>query len=303
MSLRITQNTIHRTQEAGLNASLQRLQQTQEHLTTGKKLLRPSDNPVDAVSAMRFRSERAALQQYGEQITDGLSRLRAADDALSEMSNPLHRIRTQTLAAMNGTLGPSQREAIATEIDQLRDGMLQQANSQYAGMSLFGGTSPRPNAFNPETGEFQGNELTVLRNITDAPGAAGQINVGVNGKAAFGTAFFGGDAGDSGDLKALTDAIRAGDMDGMRTGLDNIDKLRNSILDVQSTVGARSVRLADLEALNGRQDDATLGALSKVEDTDFQRSAMDLAIQSTAYQAALAASAKMIQPSLMDFLR
>lgn len=315
MSLRITQNSMNRTQLAGLNTSLSRLQGTQEQLTTGKRLNRPSDDPVGTVSALRFRDEQRQLQQFGENITDGIARLSALDNALSEVMKPIQTMRTKALAAMNGTLGQQERTAIAQEIRELRQTILQQANSQYAGQPLFGGTTPKDNAFDPATGEYLGNELPVNRNVTDAPGAAGQINVGVIGTKAFGTALADPDGADTWDpenpstaskqgaLLDLADAIENGKAEGMSKGLEGLDKLRDSILDVQSTVGARVSRLTGLETLNGKQDDASKIALSKVEDADFLKAAMDLSIQSNAYQAALSASAKVIQPSLMDFIR
>lgn len=298
-SLRITQNSMNRTQMAGLNTSLGRLQQTQEQLTTGKRLNRPSDDPVGTVSALRFRAEQSQLEQFGNNIADGLDRLSAADNTLTQTSHMTQRLRTQTLAALNDTMGPDQRRAIAAEVRELRAGLLQQANGKYADQPLFGGTSPSANAFDPATGVFQGNDLAVLRNINDSPGSAGQMNVGVSGTQAFGTALVAG----SGELDQLADAIEAGDTDAMKTGLVAVDALRNNILNVQATVGTRVNRLQSLVELNGRQDDASKIALSKVEDTDFQKAAMDLGVQSASYQAALAASAKVIQPSLMDFLR
>lgn len=298
-SLRITQNAMNRTQMAGLNTSLARLQQTQEHLTTGKRLNRPSDDPVGTVSALRFRSEQRQLEQFGENITDGLSRLTSADDALTQTMPMVQRMRTQVLAAMNETNGPEQRKAYASEIRELRAAILQQANSSYAGQPLFGGTTPGDYAFDPTTGQFVGNSLPMLRNVTTAPGEAGQIDVGVKGGEIFGTAL----VASTGELDALAQAIEDGDREGMAKGLEDIDSLFRSVSENQATVGARSVRLAGLEDLNGRQDDASKIALSKVEDADFLKAAMDLSIQSNAYQAALSASAKIIQPSLMDFLR
>ncbi len=316
-SLRITQNAMNRTQMAGLNTSLARLQTTQEHLTTGKRLNRPSDDPVGTVSAMRFRAEQRELEQFGENVTDGLARLTAADDALTQTMPMVHNMRTKTLAAMNGTLGTQERAAIAAEIREMRAGILQQANSQYAGQPLFGGTTPLPNAFDASTGEFLGNSIAVLRNVTQAPGAAGQVDVGVKGGEIFGTALQAptpppvpvvdpppaSSLVAPGSIELLARAIESGDATAMNQGLQDLDNLRDSILDVQATVGARSVRLKGLEELNGRQDDASKIALSKVEDADFLKAAMDLSIQSNAYQAALSASAKIIQPSLMDFLR
>lgn len=301
MSLRITQNSINRTQLAGLNQSLSRLQGTQEQLTTGKRLNRPSDDPVGTVQALRFRSEQSQLAQFGANITDGLDRLSTADNALTETMGMVQRIRTQALSAMNGTLGPNERKAIAAEIKELRSGLLQQANAQYAGQPLFGGTTPNDLAFDPDTGAYQGNTLPVLRQISDSPGNAGQMNVGVNGQAAFGTALVKG----TGELDQLAEEIAKDKPDPTRLNVlfGKVDELRDNILNVQATVGTRVNRLQGLEQLNGKQDDASKIALSKVEDADFLKAAMDLSIQSNAYQAALSASAKIIQPSLMDFIR
>ena len=299
MSLRITQNAMNRTQLMGLNTSLNRLQGTQEQLTTGKRLNRPSDDPVGTVSAMRFRAEQRQLEQMGENITDGRARLTTADDALTQTMHMVQRMRQQTVAALNGTNGQQQRDAYAAEISELRDGVIQQANAQYAGQPVFGGTTPGSHAYDPSTGAFRGNDMPVLRQVAQSSGEAGQINVGVSGQAAFGDAL---DKTD-GTIAKLAEAIRTGDRAGMEQGLKDLDSLTDSILDVQSTVGARSVRLQRMEDLNGRQDDASRIALSKVEDTDFLKAAMDLSIQSNAYQAALSASAKIIQPSLVDFIR
>lgn len=298
MSLRITQNAMNRTQMMGLNTSLDRLQGTQEQLTTGKRLNRPSDDPVGTVSAMRFRAEQRQLEQMGENITDGRARLTQADDALTQTMPMVHKIRQIAVAALNGTNGSGQLSAYAAEVKELRDGILQQANTQYAGIPVFGGTTPNQNAYDDQ-GTFIGNELPVLRQVAQSPGEAGQVDVGVVGTKAFGNALNKTD----GTLAKLVQAIEDGDQDAMRQGLVDIDSLKDSILDVQTTVGARSVRLAGLEQLNGKQDDASRIALSKVEDTDFLKAAMDLQIQSNAYQAALSASAKIIQPSLMDFIR
>ncbi|MBO3143415.1 flagellar hook-associated protein FlgL [Dermatophilus congolensis] len=297
-SLRITQNSMNRTQMMGLNTSLSRLQGTQEQLTTGKRLNRPSDDPVGTVQALRFRSEQSQLAQFGANITDGLSRLSAGDNALSETLGMVQKIRSTTVSALNGVNGDAQRKAFASSIRELRVGILQQANSQYAGQPLFGGTTPLDNAFDAN-GTYQGNTLPVLRQVSDSPGDAGQMNVGISGSDAFGTALVKG----SGALDKLADAIEAGDQAGIEAGLKAVEGLNDSILNVQTSVGVRVNRLQGLENLNGRMDDSSKISLSKVEDTDFIKAAMDLSIQSNAYQAALSASAKIIQPSLMDFIR
>ena len=301
--MRITQNSMNRTQLAGLNESLGRLQKTQEGLTTGKRLNRPSDSPVDTVSAMRLRDQQRSLSQLGRNIADGLSRLQTADDALVRAQSMMNRVRTQVVAAANGVNGQAQREAYAAEIEQIRQGMVQLANTQYAGQPVFGGTTNTDNAFDPDTGKFLGNDEAVLRKVSEAAGEAGDVNIAVSGAAAFG----GGNGDDTdllgpgGLLEGIVTRLRAGD--DVSGDLAKLDVAMDKLSEMHSTIGARSNRLTNLVDQNGRADDAAAVALSKVEDVDFMKAAMDLNIQSNAYNAALQASAKIIQPSLMDFLR
>lgn len=301
--MRITQNSMNRTQLAGLNESLGRLQKTQEGLTTGKRLNRPSDSPVDTVSAMRLRDQQRSLSQLGRNITDGLSRLQTADDALIRAQSMMNRVRTQVVAGANGVNGPAQREAYALEIEEIRKGLIQLANTQYAGQPVFGGTSTEANAFDPTTGAFLGNNAEVWRKVSEADGEAGDVNVAVSGEEAFG-----GGSGDdtellgpTGLLGGIVARLRAGD--DVSEDLTKLDVAMDNLSAAHSTIGARSNRLTNLVDQNGRADDAAAVALSKVEDVDFMKAAMDLNIQSNAYNAALQASAKIIQPSLMDFLR
>lgn len=310
--MRITQNSMNRTQLEGLNGSLARLQKTQEQITSGKRLNRPSDSPVDTVSAMRFRADQRALEQYGTNISDGLSRLQATDDALTRMSPIINRIRQQVVAGANDTNNAEQRNAYAAEIRQLKGALIQVANTQYAGRPLFAGTKYDPasnNAFDTTTGQFIGNNSPVLRTVSDAPGAAGQMDIGASGKQAIGD-LLNSDVGATGgpgvvdriiaELEKPNATFNSSTLSGMLSDLDGVQEQLSA---AQSTVGAKVNRLEGMQELNGRQDDASKVALSRVEDVDFIKAAMDLNIQSNAYNAALQASAKIIQPSLMDFLR
>lgn len=318
--MRITQNSMNRTQMAGLNGSLGRLQRTQEQLTTGKRLVRPSDDPVSTVSAMRLRDQQRSLTALGDSIKDGTARLQAADDALGRSQTMLTKIRTLVVAGANGVNGPDQQKAYAQEADQIRQGLVQLANTNYAGQPVFGGTTVEDNAFDPATGKFIGNDTPVLRKVTEAEGAAGDMNVGVSGGSFFrdpsepagtpvaeltkpGILEATGDPKDTGLLDRVVQHLRDGDQAALQQDLVDLDLAQTNLSEASSIVGARSNRLAQLDTQNMALADGATEALSKVEDTDFMKAAMDLSVQSNAYNAALQASAKIIQPSLMDFLR
>src|SRR5690606_37519050 len=105
------------------------------------------------------------------------------------------------------------------------------------------------------------------------------------------------------DLQALADALRAGDTDGIRAGIDTTGAVLDRITTVLSDIGSRAGRI---EQAGQAAEDAKLSLtsnLSSIENVDLPRAIVDLQMQETAYQAALAATARVMQPSLLDFLR
>ena len=130
MSIRVTSATLNRSVMDGLQANLSRLQHTQQQLASGRRINRMSDSPVDGAAAMRLRAEQAANEQLGRNIDDGLNTLGTADRTFTSMSALLLRVRQQVVAGLNGANGPSERAAMATEVDQLKDGLIEGARSR-----------------------------------------------------------------------------------------------------------------------------------------------------------------------------
>jgi flagellar hook-associated protein 3 FlgL len=303
MSVRVTSNTLNRSVMIGLQANLARLQHTQEQLATGRRISRMSDSPVDGAAAMRLRGEQAATEQLGRNIEDGLNTLGAAEAALNDMSPLVARIRQLIVSGMNGTNGPSEREAIATEVDQLKDGLIALANTQYLGRPIFAGTQAVPAAYDTTTGQYLGNGAAVQRSVsTDG---ATRLDVTVTGPATFSTLF--SDANDvtgAGILNRITAALRdpSGPV-GLDAELGNLDVASATMQNAHSLVGTRVNRLTSIQGAGETRLDSVTANLAMAENIDLPKTIIDMQIQTTSYQAALGAAAKIIQPSLLDFLR
>jgi flagellar hook-associated protein 3 FlgL len=306
MSFRVTQQTLSRTTMAGLQDNLARLQRTQEQLSSGRRVSRPSDSPVDTVAAMQLRADKQRTEQYARNIDDGLARLATADDALTEAVDVLGRVRQLVVAGLNDTNGPSERRAMADEMDQLRAGTIALANTGYLSQPLFAGTAATAVAFDPVTGRYAGNASAVNRTVSAEPGS-GQIAVNVPGDTVFGTLL--GDpaalptTAPSGVLADLSTALRSGDRTLLQTALGRLDADTEGIRSAHSLIGARYNRLTGMQQQGRAHLDAVTGSLANAESIDLPKAIMDLQLQQTAYQAALGATAKIIQPSLVDFLR
>lgn len=300
MSLRVTSASLSRGVMDGLQANLARVQRTQVQLSSGRRINKVSDSPVDAAAAMRLRALQASSQQVGRNVDDGLSALGAADSALTSVSTLLQRIRQLVVSGLNDTNNAGDRANIATEIDQLKDGLIALANTQYLGRPIFAGTQDVPAAFDTATGQYLGNGDAVQRSVsTDG---STRMSVTVTGEDAFSTLLSDGNA--PGILSRISAELR--DPNGsaaLSADLGNLDVASAIMQNTHSVIGSRYNRLLGIQTSGETTLDAVSAKLSMAENIDLAKTIIDMQVQSTAYQAALGAAAKIIQPSLLDFLR
>lgn len=296
-SVRVTQTMLTQRSLAGVQTGLARLAASQEHLTTGRILNRPSDSPTDSTIAMRLREQMADQKQYARNAQDGLAWLNSIDSTLSSMTTEVRRARELALqGASTGSSSTTAREALATEIEQIRHGLIANGNATYLGRPLFGGVTSGSQAFDPATGTYAGSATgQVTRTVADGV----EVRVDVSGPEVMGP------NGDSlfDHLTELAAALRAGDGPAIQTGLDRLAGRLETISNVQADVGTRQLRLDG--AVEARADAllTLTSQLSEVENADLPQTIVDLQLQEVAYQAALAATARVMQPSLVDFLR
>jgi flagellar hook-associated protein 3 FlgL len=291
---RITQRQSVATPLAALQLGMSRLAKSQEKMSTGRNINRPSDSPTGTNDAMRLRAALAAKAQYSANAQDGASWLGNADSTLTSMLDEVRRARDLVVqGSSTGNSDPDAREALAQEVTQIRAGLLSEANTQYLGRPLFGGTTASTTAYD-STGTYVGDGNDVNRTVGDGI----SIAVNVTGPKAFSS----GSDNLFGVLDDIVTQLRT-DPASLSTSLTRLDAVTGSMKTALSDVGARENRV---DTAMSNLDSATLdtkSALSNVEDVDIASATMDLQMQEVAYQASLAATARVIQPSLVDFLK
>jgi flagellar hook-associated protein 3 FlgL len=297
-NLRVTQSMISAGMLGGLQDNLSRLQRIQMQLASGKQITRPSDSPSGTLDAMRYRAEIQRNDQYGRNIDDGLGWLGTADNTLTSALDIVRKARDLIVSTGNGATDPSARQAMAAEVDTLRASLLDLANTRYLDRPIFAGNAGVQSAYHT-AGTYLGDTGIVTRSV--GPGTAVQVNL--TGPQVFGPP----GAGQSGVidlLERISAHLRAGDSASLLgNDLVNLDASRVQLQDQLSLVGAR---YNHLEVARTRTDDATAAvtsSLADVESIDLPKTMVDLSLQQTSYQAALAATARAVQPSLVDFLR
>jgi flagellar hook-associated protein 3 FlgL len=292
---RVTQNMMMNRSYLSLQTGLTRLARTQEQLSTGRLLNRPSDSPTDTTSAMRMRAAMGDQSQYARNAEDGLGRLGQTDSTLTAMLGDVRRARDVGIQGVNGVNQGSQaREALAVEVEQLRKSLISSANTTYLGRPVFGGLVNGPAAYDA-SGSFVGVTGDVNRTIAKDV----KVPINVNGPDVFGPD--GANLFD--DLEQLAAALRSGDIAGVQSRLGALDTAQTRITSAVADVGTRynQVDRATQAAKNAVFD--LTSSLSNIENVDLAKATMDLQLNEVAYQAALASTARLVQPSLSDFLR
>jgi flagellar hook-associated protein 3 FlgL len=296
-AFRVTERSIATSVLANLQGNITRVSDTQNQLSSGKQISRASDDPGGTVTAMQIRSDLAMQRQYSRNATDGLSWLGTADVTLTTISGRINRARDLVLQGLStGTYSDAEsRSALASEIDNIRASVIDLANTRFLDRPIFGGTAPGTFAFD-DNGDYVGDDGEVKRTVGDNT----KVRVDVSAVAAFGEE-------DTQLFKVLQD-ISGGLMEDpeappLAETLDRLDAAATALRNAQSSVGARYNQLTDMQLAADNRVVNLAQQLSDVEDIDLPKTITDLTLQQTAYQAALAASAKVVQPSLLDFLR
>ncbi len=292
---RVTQNMLTRSSLGSLQANLSRMGRLQEQLSSGRVINRPSDSPTGTTAAMRLRDDLAATQQYQRNAQDGAAWLGTIDNTLTSITDQTREARDIALQGANaGAVGQAARDALAASVDQLRTSLLADSNTTYLGRPVFGGITAGDKAYDA-TGTFVGTPGVVTRTVADGV----KVRVDADAEAVFGS------AGDTvfDHLSALSTALRAGDGAGIQAGIANLNTDLDRLTTSHAEVGTRAKRV---DAATQTAADVELrlkSSLSDVENADLPKVIVDLKMQETAYQAALAATSRVMQPSLLDFLR
>ena len=283
-----------------LQQSLNRLDTTQQQLSSGKKINQPSDDPYGTSQAMSLNGQLSSLNDYTNNITDGTAWTQQATTSLGDIDSMVQRVRELVVQASNGTYTQSDLNASASEVNQLIDAVKQEANASYNGQYVFSGTSTGTAPYQTgSTDTYQGGTGSVNRLI----GPSTTLSVSTNISTLLGNGQASGDGG-------LLDTLRtiASDMQSGNTGaiggadLKNLDSNFGTLTQMEANVGAITNRLTLASTRIQQLQNSDTAALSNVQDADMATVAINFSTEQAAYSAALKAGANIVQSSLLDFL-
>ncbi|MFF2889980.1 flagellar hook-associated protein FlgL [Paenibacillus sp. NPDC057967] len=299
MALRVTPGMMHNNLMRNITHNLGRMENQQYMLSTGRKLNKPSDDPVGITYSLRYRSELAMNEQYDKNISAAKAQLQHTDNVLGQLNEVVQRAKVLVVQALNGTNPQTALDAIAVEIDTLYEQSVMIGNDSLNGKFTFNGQLTDKKPYDAATAETQDSD-NEKSNITLSSGISVSVNV-------TGNEVFGSSSEADNLFKVLKDIKNALTPTVNNTTLNNaaarLDTRYEQIINVRSEMGARTNRV---DLIDQRLQDLALNLhdlQGEVEDADMAETIMKFTQEQSVYQASLATGAKIVQPTLIDYLR
>ena len=310
MNLRVTGQTQINNALANLRRQQADAAVFQNQLSSGLKVKAASDNPAAfaAIAQARTLSKRSA--NYQETITDATTDLNSGVSVLLETNKLLGRARQLAQEGANSATDKQAYEGLATEVDSLISQAIDLSNRQSDGHYLFGGTADNAPPFRVATTTTDGKPATIAYDGA-AEAAAGRIGPTqtVNSKYAGGGVFQTAGADVFASLIGLRDDLRNTTLSSNAKAAAvsaRIGNLQSASDHVGGVIAEQSASLSGMEAIQSRLTDLKLNADSRAGDleaTDYAEAVLGLKQQEAAFQATLGVTAKLLSPSLLDFIR
>lgn len=296
--MRITNKVLSQSYLTDLNRNLQNMKKYQEQLASGKEIRRPSDNPFKVARSMELNTSLRANARYQENIDEASGWLQTTDSALGQFGDVLQRVRELTIQGGNATYSSTERESIQKEMEQLKGQLVQIGNTVFDGRYIFNGDETTEKPFDAD-----GSVLFPTANGLKKEFAPGIIlDISVTGKK---LSINSENPPASGDVFNTVQNII--DKLGANTSptdlLDDISNHIDNVLKLRGEAGARANRIETMSAKTTEENYNMTELLSKTEDVDFAQKIMQYSVMESVYTASLQAGAKILQPSLLDFLR
>jgi flagellar hook-associated protein 3 FlgL len=284
-----------------LQQSLNRLNTTQQELSSGRKINQPSDDPYGTSQALNLNGQLSSLNDYANNVADGTAWAQQATTSLGGIDSMVQRVRELVVQASNGTYKQSDLNASAAEVNQLIDAIKQESNASYNGQYIFSGsatsTQPYPTG---SADQYQGATGNVDRLI--GPNTTIAVNADISQLMGNGQAS-GGDGKLLDTLRTIVSDLQSGNTGAIGgNDLKNLDSNFATLTQMEANVGAVTDRLTLASNRIQQLQISDTQALSNVQDADMATTAINFSTEQAAYTAALRAGANIVQSSLLDFL-
>ncbi|MBC7384622.1 MAG: flagellar hook-associated protein FlgL [Cryobacterium sp.] len=339
--MRVSDNTNFGLVRETINRTKGRMEKLQTESSTLKKLNTPSDDPVGASKVLEMRTDKVNNEQFTMNAKLAEAQLNNTESALSELSDIVVRAKEIALQQASGaSANDDTRLAVSEEITQMYQSAIGAANRRVGDRYLFGGYKTDKPPVTPD-GKYVGDDGSMMvevgRDVFIAMNIPGheafntnpraeerpaemsaspelQMRMGSRQPANYSAAGrFSNDPARNGpqpenvnvfeELQNLRIGLLTSDTDTIRNTLDRFDQIHGRLNSMRAKIGSRVNGLQSMTQSLERQNITNAQLGSHLEDADMAQVVSDLAKEETVFRSALQSSNKLLQPTLMDFLK
>jgi flagellar hook-associated protein 3 FlgL len=292
--MRVTNNMMISNLNNYLEQRMEALDKYNQQLSEGKKIRFPHEDPIIVQRSLSLHSTLESNDQYQKNIQHAQDWLINTETAVNDGLQVLQRVRELALKGGNDTNSQASKDAIAAEIEQLNEHLLQIANTKVADKYLFSGASTDIKPFASLTGDFSGNVGSKM--VTEINSGI-TFNYNINGEEIFGQT-------DDTIFNLLSNFSEAlNNSEGVGDIIPELDNWIDQFMVCLSDIGAKTNRLELSDERLSAENLNLNTLLSRNEDVDIAEAITNLKMEESVYRSALAVGARIIQPSLVDFIK
>lgn len=305
-----------------MNNNLENLNRINQQSSSGKNFSKPSHDPAGVIRSMQLHTGIDANKQYNKNISNVINWLDVTDTALDQIGKQLGKIRDKLEEAGNAGYGETERKALKDEVNGIIASMSQTLNTNFDGKYVFSGTrvTGKPTGIQKD-GTTKNNSIDYINKDGSMPlDPAGDEYKQMNGKLKaeisegvvmeYNVTAMEVLQGDVDLRKLLENIVNHLDSDDPKEinklygeDLGNIDKALDNVLRIRAEVGAKQNRMEAAKEMNKETNFNMTEILSNIEDVNYAEKHMEFAVLQAVYISSLQTSAKILQPTLMDYLR
>ena len=308
MSMRITQSMMATNITNNLSSDLQTMETYENQESTGLAVTKPSDNPLATSQIMSLNTSISMQSMYYSSMQSASSFLSTTDSALSDLVSSLQQVQSSVTDGVNGTENASDLQSLGEQVNQIIGQLVQTGNTMNGDQYIFGGTQTTTPPLATTT-DASGNITAVTYQ-----GNSGQINyevaqgvqmpVNTNGADLFQVTAntSTGNTNMFNTLIAIKDDMENDDTTDLSSSLTQINDIITNVESQQASVGAQEDRLNTAMTVNQNDSTTMTTSLANLQDVDIDQATINFSEASNVYQAALEVAAKVITPTLVDYL-
>lgn len=297
--MRITQLLTFNGFQDQLKNNRQQLAKFQEQLSTGKRVVRPSDDNVAFGNSRQLQETIRKNKQYQKNIKTGMSHARSSQEALDSMIDILIDFKTAAIQGSTDTLNDNDREILADKVAGLKKKIVSRANKKFNNTYLFGGTNSTEAPFS-ENNTAPGGvaDTSTDRALKIRVSEITEIETTVTGNELRDTS-----AGDLFEvMQSVEDALRANDRDAVNNAQEDIDKVVEHVTGLASKLGNNINRMDYISEQIESQSISQEAEISRMTDADYAETIANFKKHETSYQAAMSVHSRISQMSLLNYI-